>query len=309
VFNGMRAETVQYSQRGRSLSARAHKRIILCGGTINSPQLLELSGVGQANRLQGLGITPVHDSRGVGENLQDHLLVAMVYGCAPEVSINREVSGWRLLPTALKWLLLRDGPLTTGSAPVGGFFYTREGLDAPDVQLHFASGATLYNEAGKIRPTEAPGMTTVVNQSRPESRGHLHIKSVDASVHPAIVPNYLSAEIDRATLLAAVRFMTDVFESPALAPYRLARVAPAAGQDSDEEIMAHIRSTANTVYHPVGTCKMGSDADAVVDDRLQVRGVEGLMVADASVMPTLVSGNTNAASIMIGEKAADFLLA
>lgn len=304
-----RAESVEYLQRGKVHRAHASNHVILCGGAINSPQLLELSGVGQTDRLKKLGIAAVHELPGVGENLQDHLLVPMVYGCPDNVSINREVEGWRLLPTALKWLLLRRGSLTTGSAPVGGFFYTRADLEAPDVQLHFASGSTLYNEAGKIRPTPEAGMTAVVNQSRPLSRGHLHIRSSDPAQYPAIHANYLSEELDRTTLLAAVKFMSLVFESDALAPYRLERMSPTPGATSDEELMEHIRQTASTVYHPVGTCKMGSDAQAVVDDRLRVHGIDGLMVADASIMPLLVSGNTNAASIMIAEKAADFLLA
>lgn len=304
-----RAETVAYLQNGKLHEVQAQRSIILCGGAINSPQLLELSGVGQAQRLRELDIPVVHDLPGVGENLQDHLLVPMVYGCPDEVSINREVQGWRLIPTALKWFFLRKGSLTTGSAPVGGFFYTRADLEAPDVQLHFASGSTLYNEAGKIRPTEQPGMTAVVNQSRPLSRGHLHIQSKDPNVHPAIVANYLSEELDRTTLLAALKFMSLVFESDALAPYRLDRVLPAPEATTDAELMDYIRANASTVYHPVGTCKMGSDPQAVVDDRLRVHGIDGLMVADASIMPLLVSGNTNAASIMIGEKAADFLLA
>lgn len=308
-FEGKRATSVHYTANGVAQIARATKQIILCGGTINSPQLLELSGVGQAERLRNLGIDVVHDLPGVGENLQDHLLVPMVYGCPAEASINREVSGLRLVTAAMKWFFLRDGPLTTGSAPVGGFFYTRDGLDAPDVQLHFASGATLYNEAGKIQPTEYPAMTAVVNQNRPESRGHLHIRSRDASEYPRIQPNYLSAELDRTTLFAATKFLQKVFESKALDGYRLERISPAPGEVGDEALMAHIRATANTVYHPVGTCKMGADSQAVVDDRLRVRGVDGLMVVDASVMPLLVSGNTNAAAIMIGEKAAVLILA
>ena len=308
-FENKRATSIDYLERGKLQTAYASKQIILCGGAINSPQLLELSGVGQATHLRSLGIDIVHDLPGVGENLQDHLLVPVIYGCPPDESINREVSGLRLVSAAIKWLFLRDGPLTTGSAPVGGFFYTREGLDAPDVQLHFASGATLYNEAGKIMPTEYPAMTAVVNQNRPESRGQQHIQSNNPGDYPRIQPNYLSAELDRTTLLDAVRFLLRIFESHALNGYRLDRISPTPETVRDEELLAHIRATANTTYHPVGTCKMGSDNQAVVDDRLRVHGVSGLMVADASVMPLLVSGNTNAAAIMIGEKAADLIAA
>jgi len=308
-FDGKRATGVEYLLKGKPASATAHKQVILCGGTVNSPQLLELSGVGNSEHLASLGIDTVHHLPGVGENLQDHVLASMVYGCPEASSINREVSGWRLAQAAMKWFFLRDGPLTTGSAPVGGFFYTRDGLDAPDVQLHFASGATLYNEAGKIKPTKYPAMTAVVNQNRPESRGSLHIKSASPSDYPLIQPNYLSAEVDRITLLRALEFLQKVFESNALDGYRLERIAPAPEEQGEDALLAHIRRTASTVYHPVGTCKMGSDPDAVVSDQLRVHGVGGLMVADASVMPLLVSGNTNAAAIMIGEKAAELALA
>ena len=223
----------------------------------------------------------------------------------PEASINREVQGWRLLPAALKWLFLRQGPLTTGSAPVGGFWYTRNGVEAPDVQIHFASGATLYNEDGKIQPLPIPAMTAVVNQSRPESRGWIHITSADAMAAPAIQPNYLTADTDRQTIIKGLRLLISIFEAPALAPFALERLSPTTDVDnSDEALLAYVREDANTVYHPTSTCSIGP----VVDATLNVHGVTGLSVADASVMPNVVSGNTNAATIMVAEKAAEILL-
>ena len=306
-FDGERASTVHYNRRGVPQSATAAKEIVLCGGAINSPQLLELSGIGDAELLKKHGISVQKHLPGVGENLQDHLLTAMVYGCPDADSINREVTGWRLATAAMKWFFLRDGPLTTGSAPVGGFFYTRAGLAAPDVQLHFASGATLYNEDGKIQPTKYPAMTAVVNQNRPESRGSLHIRSSSPADYPIIRANYLSADVDRQTLLDALKFLQKVFESKALDGFRLERISPEPGEEGEQALLAHIRRSASTTYHPVGTCRMGSDPMAVVDDQLRVHGVPGLRIADASIMPLLVSGNTNAAAIMIGEKAADLI--
>jgi choline dehydrogenase len=293
-------------KRPRSASTRvAAREIILASGAVNSPQLLELSGVGDGERLRELGIDVVHHLPEVGENLQDHLFTKAVYGTHPEQSINREVQGWRVGVAALRWLMLRRGPLTTGSAPVGGFWYTREGLDAPDVQIHFASGATLYNEQGRIRPMPVPAMTAVVNQSRPESVGSIHVTSSNPDDPPAIRPNYLDSELDRDTLVRGLRMIVGIFESAAMRPYVTDRLLPGPEVDSDESLLEYIRDDATTTYHPTSTCRIGS----VVDENLEVMGVSGLRVVDASVMPFVVSGNTNAATIMIAEKAADLIQA
>jgi choline dehydrogenase len=304
-FDGKTATGLEI-ERARSPATRvAAREVILASGAINSPQLLELSGVGDGERLRGLGIKVVGDLPEVGENLQDHLLTKTVYGTHPEQSINREVQGWRVGVAALKWLVLRRGPLTTGSAPVGGFWYTRDGLDAPDVQIHFASGATLYNEEGRIRAMPVPAMTAVVNQSRPESVGSIHITSADPRQPPAIRPNYLDSELDRDTLVRGLRMIIDIFESAAMRPYVTERLLPEPGVTSDEALLDYIRGDAATTYHPTSTCRIGS----VVDENLKVLGVSGLRVVDASVMPFVVSGNTNAATIMIAEKAADLIRA
>lgn len=283
--------------RRRSVSAQ---RVVLCGGAINSPQILELSGIGDGERLRTLGIELVHHLPDVGEHLQDHVLAKAVYGTRVEHSINREVQGWRLAPTALRWLFARQGPLTTGSAPVGGFWYTRDGLEAPDIQIHFASGATLYNSQGRIKALPVPAMTAVVDQNRPESTGCLHIASADPRQPPIIRANYLDSELDTRTLLEGLRLLIRIFESGAMAGFVTERIAPLVDVSSDAELLAYIRADAVTSYHPTSTCRMG----AVVDADLRVRGVQGLWVADASVMPFVVSGNTNAATIMIAEKAA-----
>ena len=304
LFDAQTVTGVRVTTAGatRDIAAR---HVVLCGGAVNSPQLLECSGVGNAELLTTLGIDVVHNLPSVGENLQDHVLSKVVYGTHADASINREVQGWRLGVSAMKWLLRRSGPLTTGSAPVGGFWYTRDGLEAPDVQFHFASGATLYNSEGRIQALDVPAMTAVVNQSRPESRGSIHITSADPNRPPAIRANYLTTELDRDTLLRGVRLLVDIFEAPAMAPYATERIAPVVDVASDDELLNYIREDANTVYHPTSTCSIG----AVVDESLHVNGVRGLSVADASVMPYVVSGNTNAATIMVAEKAADILLA
>ncbi|HCG70445.1 MAG TPA: choline dehydrogenase [Gammaproteobacteria bacterium] len=306
VFEEKKACGVEILRRGKMETIQgAH--VILSSGAVASPQLLEVSGVGDADRLSALGINLVHHAPDVGEHLQDHLLCKVVFGTKPEHSINREVQGLNLLPAALKWFFLRQGPLTTGSAPVGAFCHTRDGLEAPDVQIHFASGGTLYNNEGKIQAMKQPAVTAVVNQSRPESRGSIHIKSADISQAPSIAANYLSSALDRDTLLKGMRILLNIFDQSDLQPYLGDRLSPGPDVDlsSDDALMDYIRMEASTVYHPTSTCSIGK----VVDANLQVMGIEGLSVIDASVMPYVVSGNTNAATIMVAEKGAEQLLA
>ena len=305
IFQGNKATGVRISQKGKQREISA-QHVVLCGGAINTPQLLELSGVGDEALLKSLGIDVVHHLPDVGEHVQDHLLSRLVYGTYPETSINREVQGWRLGLAAMNWFFRRQGPLTTGSAPVGGFAHTVEGLQAPDVQFFFASGATLYNARGRIKAMGVPAITGALDQSRPESRGTIHIKSTDPTVHPEIHANYLSTELDRITMVKGTRIMAKVFESEAMQPFITERMTPAPDFDlnDDEALLAHIRDDATTSYHPTSSCAIGK----VVDPKLRIYGLDGISVADASVMPAVVSGNTNAACIMIGEKAADLLL-
>ena len=306
LFTGKQATGVEIRRNGRKQTIQG-THVILSGGAVASPQLLEVSGVGDGDRLRTLGIDVVHHAPDVGEHLQDHILCKVVYATQPEHSINREVQGLRLIPAALRWFFLRQGPLTTGSAPVGAFCHTRDGLEAPDVQIHFASGGTLYNDAGKIRALKQPAVTAVVNQSRPESRGSIHAKSADIADAPVITANYLSTPLDRDTLLQGMRILLNIFEQSALQPYLNGRLSPDVETDlsDDDALMAYIRREASTVYHPTSTCSIGK----VVDENLRVMGVQGLSVIDASVMPYVVSGNTNAATIMLAEKGADHLLA
>ena len=305
IFQGTKVSGVRIRRKGQIETINA-QHVVLCGGAINSPQLLELSGIGDGERLHTLGIPVIHNAPDVGEHLQDHVLSKVVYGTQQEQSINREVQGWRLIPTAMQWLLHRRGPLTTGSAPVGGFWYTREGLEVPDVQIHFASGATLYNNEGRIQAMQVPAMTAVVNQNRPQSRGSIHIRTGQPNDAPDIQANYLTAELDRQTLIRGVRLLLSIFSAPPLQEFVTQRLSPASDADmtTDEALLEYIREDANTVYHPTSTCAIGK----VVDEQLNVKGVTGLTVADASVMPCLVSGNTNAATIMVAEKASDLLI-
>ncbi|MCZ6887403.1 MAG: choline dehydrogenase [Gammaproteobacteria bacterium] len=310
LFTGKRAVAVSLRSGNGQVQKLEARHIILSGGSVNSPQLLELSGIGDAERLARLDIPIVHHLPGVGENLQDHIYCPVIYGTHDEHSINREVQGWRLGAAALKWFFLRRGPLTTGSAPVGAFWYTRDGLEAPDIQVHFGSGATMYNAQGRIRALGVAAITAVVNQSRPESRGSLHIRSASPHVPPEIRGNYLSAEIDRRTLIDGMRILMNVFNQDALNPYVTTRMAPYPDNDdpTDEQILDYVREVGSTAYHPTCTCAMGDHAMSVVGPNLRVHGVQGLSVVDASVMPNVVSGNTNAATIMIAEKASDILL-
>ena len=297
---GRRATGVVYSQGGVERTADAAREVILCAGSIGSPQILMLSGVGPGGALSRHGIGVVQDAPGVGRNLQDHLMLALTHRCLRPVTL----AGAESLPSLARYLILGRGPLTSNVGEALAFLQTRDGLSAPDVELILAP--TFFMEHGAANPP-GHGFTIGVVLLRPESRGSIGIQSADPRVPPAIRPGYLTAKADLATLRAGLRFARRLAAAPAFSPYRGEEVWPGAGLRSDDDLDAFIRLRSETLYHPVGTCRMGSDADAVVDDRLRVRGVQGLRVADASVMPVIIGGHPNAAAIMIGEKAADLL--
>jgi choline dehydrogenase len=310
IENG-RATGVEYriSQRrgeGPLQRARASGEIVLCGGVINSPQLLELSGIGERERLESLGIDVLCDLPGVGENLQDHLTVNIQQGLRGVPTFYEETRPLAMTGNLFKYLFRRRGLLAHPASQVGAFFRTSDDQATPDAQIHFAPAASETDSKGNMKTR--PGTTATVCHLRPQSRGSVHIRSRDPAEAPAIHANYLDAEGDRRAIVAAVRRVRDIFAAPALDSFREKEILPGADARSDEEILSYVRATAESVYHPVGTCKMGSDELSVVDERLRVRGVEGLRVADASIMPTIVSGNTNAPAIMIAEKCADMLL-
>ena len=302
AFDGKKAVAVGYEQGGKTRVAEAAREIVLCAGAVGSPQILMLSGIGPAAGLSQLGIPVVADLPGVGQNLQDHLASGVTFQCRQPITL----AGAETLGNLARYLIFKRGPLTSNVGEALAFIRTRDGLDAPDIELIFAPA--FFMEHGAANP-QGHGFTIGVVLLRPESSGALALKSKEPGAHPAIRPNYLSAQNDIAALLAGVRFARRLAAAPSFEPYRGDEVWPGIGKQSDEGLTDYIRAKVETLYHPVGTCKMGSDAMAVVDDRLRVRGVEGLRVADASIMPTIVGGHINAPAIMIGEKAADLVAA
>ena len=306
IFEGRRARAVDYRQNGVVRRARARREILVSSGAYNSPQLLQLSGVGPAELLQRHGIDVVLDAPGVGNDLQDHLQVRVMMRCAQRVTLNDVVnSPFRSVMAGLQYAALRKGPLTIAAGTSGAFFKTSPRLAAPDIQIHFIPFST--DKMGeKLHPF--PGFSASVCQLRPESRGSLRIRSADPAAPPEIRINYLATETDRSANIDAIRMLRKILAAPALKPYVVDEVEPGANVVSDEEILAFCRQRGSTVYHPTSTCRMGSDPLAVVDARLRVRGIDGLRVVDASVMPDLMSGNTNAPVIMIAEKASDMIL-
>ena len=308
VFEGPRATGVDYALGPERTQRRvlANREVILCGGALQSPQLLMLSGVGDPEALRALGIEVRAALPGVGKNLQDHVDLPVTYTCPLPITLHSLTKGYRRYLIGLEYMLRRSGLGASNSLEVGGFVRTRPELDRPDVQIHFMLGI--------MKPTkgmeEFDGFTIDVAPLRPESRGDVGLRSADPFADPLVRPNFLSTEFDLRTVRDAVRLARKVAAQPALAPYRTAEHGPGSDVVTDAALDDWIRATADTIYHPVGTCRMGRDGDenAVVGETLAVRGVQGLRVVDASVMPTIVGGNTNAATIMIGEKAADMIL-
>ena len=308
VLDDHRAVGIRYSVAGQAREARANREVLLCAGAVQSPQLLELSGIGNPELLRKYDIDVAHELPGVGENYRDHYASSIAWRVKGVTTLNQDTRPLKLLGEAAKYAFTRRGVMTYTAGIAHGFVRTREELDSPDVQFHFAHASYARNARRGTLERE-PGMTLSVCQLRPESQGSIHIQSNDPEAAPAIRPNFLSEQIDRDALVAGMRIARQVGAAPALQKFSDNELFPGATCDSYEELLNFCRATGSTVFHPVGTCKMGSDPYAVVDDQLRVRGIEGLRIADASVMPTLVSGNTNAPCIMIGEKAAAMTLA
>jgi choline dehydrogenase len=300
LLDTQRTVGVEYLRDGAIAEVRAEREVILAGGTINSPQLLLLSGIGPADELRRAGIRVVHDLPGVGKNLQDHPMVSVGYLCTKPVSMATAES----IPNFLRYLFFKRGPLVSNVAEAGLFLRTRSDLKVPDLQLLF--GPAYYVNHGLTPRKEhcfGFGPTLVT----PDSRGSISLKSANPLDPPAIRANYLSTDADMRVIVEGVKLSRQLAHAKPFAQYRGAELHPGTQAQSDEEIIQFIRAEAQTLYHPVGTCKMGHDSMAVVDDQLRVHGIEGLRVVDASIMPRIIAGNTNAPTIMIAEKAADMI--
>ena len=307
LFDGRRAIGIEYDQNGETKTARANCEMLVSGGAFNSPQLLQLSGLGPRERLPEHGIEVVADMPGVGANLQDHYNGPLMFRLNRHISANDVVNSLpRRVATGVQYALTRKGYLATGVAIAGGFLKTDPAAVSPDIQTLMMMVSS-HDVGG--RPHPFPGASIVVTLLRPESRGHVRIVSGDPFRAPEIQPNYLAEQKDRDVLVAGFKAVREVSARPVFQQYFAEEHEPGADCRTDDEILDYLHQRGRISYHPVGTCRMGSGPDAVVDDRLRVLGIAGLRVIDASVMPTLVSGNTNAPTIMIAETAADMILA
>jgi choline dehydrogenase len=304
VFEQDRAVGVEYSVRGNRATAFADAEVIVSGGAINSPKILQLSGVGPADFLRGLGIKPVCDLAGVGAHLNDHPDIVVQHRCLQPVSIYRYNRGVGKLLTGLRWFVRHDGIAASNHFEAGGFIRSRPGVDFPDLQLTFMP---LAIKPGTVEDVGGHSFQVHIDLMRPRSLGHVNIKSADPAQPPSILFNYLQDPQDRQDLRASVRLTREILAQPALAPFCGEELSPGSQMQADAAIDAFVRQGVETCYHPVGTCRMGTTEDCVVDEECRVRGIAGLRVVDASVMPAIVSGNTNAPTIMIAEKVSDLI--
>jgi len=299
------ATGVEYAQKGKIKKAHAANEVILSAGAIGSPQILQCSGIGDGARLQQLGINVVHDLKGVGKNLQDHLQIRAVYKTS-EQTLNDELnSALKRIKVGIQYGLFRSGPLTLAASQVTIFTRSSPDVDRPDIQFHM-------QPLSADKPGEGvhnfSAFTASVCQLRPESRGEINIVSADANDHPSIQPNYLSTDLDLRTAVNGLKVARKITSAPSMEPYIIDEYVPGYQFETDEQLTDAVRQHSQTIYHPAGTCKMGNDSSAVVDSQLRVHGIGNLRVVDASIMPEIVSGNTNAPTIMIAEKASDLIL-
>ena len=305
LFDGDTAVGIEYRKGGRLHSVHARREVILSAGAIGSPQILQLSGVGPKALLDRVGVPLIKDLPGVGQNLQDHLQIRLVFKTSQR-TLNDEVNnifkqGW----VGLQYVLTRTGPLTLAASQVAIFTKSNPDVDRPDIQFHMQP---LSADKPGDGAHKFSAFTSSVCQLRPHSRGYLEIRSSDPLEHPAIHPNYLSDERDHQVAVDSIKVARRIAEAPALAPHIIDEYVPGRQYQSDEELLEAARKHSQTIYHPTSTCKMGHDELAVVDERLRVHGVTNLRVVDASIMPEITSGNTNAPTIMIAEKASDMIL-
>jgi choline dehydrogenase len=306
MLDGRRCTGVVYERWGKHIEARANREVILSAGAIATPQLLELSGIGRPEILKQHGIEVRHALPAVGENFRDHINARIVWSVKdPRISYNYKARGIGAAVQALKYAATGGGFFSLPSAPLVAFLKTRPEVATPDVQMHLIPYSIKDPKRRKLQ--DFPSMTVACYQLRPESLGTVHIRSADPNAHPAIRFNFLGDSIDQRTMADGFRMMRRIVESPAMDDLRGEEFSPGKDVESDEQILTWIRNNSQTAYHPIGTCRMGQGPNTVVDEKLRVHGLEGLRVADASIFPTMPSGNTNAPSIMVGEKAADLI--
>lgn len=305
-LDGARVTGVTGRKGTRPVAFHAAGEVVLAAGAVQSPQLLEVSGIGDPAVLAGIGVPVRHALRGVGANYADHFCTRMNWRVRTPVTLNEETRGLRLVGNVLRYLTRRRGVLTFGTGLAHGFVRTRDDLPGPDVQYFFMHAS--YANAAERKLEARPGMTLGVTQLRPESRGTIHARSSDPFEPPAIRPNFLEAREDQRCMIEGMRLGRRILEQAPMDGYRVREMSPGPDCETDADWLRFARDTGQTIYHAVGTCRMGADVDAVVDPRLRVRGLQGLRVVDASIMPTMVSGNTQAAVYMIAEKGADMIL-
>ena len=305
IMDDKRVTGIEFVHKGRTQIAKASGEVVLAAGAIGSPQILQLSGIGPADVLEKASVPLVHELPGVGKNLQDHLQIRLVFKTSLR-TLNDEVNNvFKQAMVGLQYILTRSGPLTLAASQVTIFTRSRDEIERPDIQFHMQP---LSADKPGDGAHKFSAFTSSVCQLRPHSRGHLEIRSSDPSEYPEIHPNYLSDERDCQVAVDGIKVARRIAEAPALKPHIESEYVPGAQFQSDQELLDAARQYSQTIYHPVGTCKMGNDDMAVVDERLRVHGIEGLRVVDASIMPEIVSGNTNAPTIMIAEKASDMIL-
>jgi choline dehydrogenase len=310
VIENGRATAIRYRRGGEMKEARA-REIILSGGAINSPQLLMVSGIGPEEELRRHGIDVVHALPGVGRNLHDHIYAHYLSKVDPVFSINRLIlnaasakTAWKMFPHVVEFALKRSGILTSAAAQVAAFARSGPHVETPDLQIQFRPFSMIITKEGRFVAESHAAVTASCSHIRPHSRGALTLRSADPYDRPNILFNYLTAEEDQRAMIEGIRIVRRIFAASPLAEHVLGEAVPGIEKQSDAEILGYLRQFAQAMYHPVGSCRMGNDAMAVVDDRLRLRGIEGLRVIDASIMPSIVSGNTNAPVIMIAEKGA-----
>jgi choline dehydrogenase len=306
ILDGRRCTGVVYERWGRSIEARADREVILSAGAIATPQLMELSGMGRPEVLKAHGIEVAHPLPAVGENFRDHINARIVWRVKdPRISYNYKARGLGAATQALRYAVTGGGFFSLPSAPLVAFLKTRPDLATPDVQMHLIPYSIKDPKRRKLQ--DFPSMTVACYQLRPESLGSVHIRSADPDAHPAIRFNFLGDSIDQRTMADGFRMMRKIVGAPAMASYRGEEFSPGEGVASDDDVLTWIRNNSQTAYHPIGTCRMGPGPNTVVDEKLRVHGIGNLRIADASIFPTMPSGNTNAPAVMVGEKAADLI--